>query len=799
MLMCLLKECSRVTLLSLDGDWKLRHFPEGNPRILHPEDLPSDNEVSARVPGNVELDLHRAGQVPEPFFANNIHLMRQFETHEWWYTRDFDVPEGYTAQPCDLVFGGLDTLATVWVNGVEVGHAANMLIEHRFDVTAALRPGARNTIAVRLASAVNFARTLHYDVAASSGEGREEGLFIRKAPHMWGWDIMPRAVTAGIWRSVAIEQRPEHAIEQLYYWTADVAEESATLGVRFQFRTSLPAFDQLAIRFRGVCGDDSFEFTWPVEFIAGGCRIPVPAPQLWWPKGYGEPHLYTVTAQLLHDGVPLTERVDRIGIRKVVVERTETGGSPLVAHNHSGVARYDLPSDPDHHFLFKVNDTPIMVKGANWVPLDAFHSRDAERVGQAIDLFDDLGCNMIRCWGGNVYEDHAFFDLCDEKGMLVWQDFAFACCLYPQTEEFLAQVRVEAQAVVEKLRNHASLAIWCGDNENDMGYVSNGLLPAINRLTREVIPHVINRCDPFRAYVPSSPFVPPALGASGQAWMYTPEQHLWGPRGYFKNVFYTQHTANFIGEIGYHGSPNVASIKRFISPEKLWPWQDNAEWQTHAVYHWQHTAINRDRIQLMANQVRELFGTIPEDLESFALASQISQAEAKKFFIESTRLRKWQTSGILWWNVIDGWPQFSDAIVDYYFGKKLAYHYIRRVQHPVCVMIGEAGPSLYLPVVIGNDSRADAAVRYRVWDADSGETAAEGEFVVPANQNYQVARIRTFAAEQRLLLISWEVDGQSYGNHYLVGQPALALEQYRAWLPALAALPQAFDAQQVGQ
>ncbi|MDI7275945.1 MAG: hypothetical protein QME94_08190 [Anaerolineae bacterium] len=159
----------------------------------------------------------------------------------------------------------------------------------------------------------------------------------------------------------------------------------------------------------------------------------------------------------------------------------------------------------------------------------------------------------------------------------------------------------------------------------------------------------------------------------------------------------------------------------------------------HSVYHWQHRAHDRDRIRLMADQVRELFGAIPDDLDTFALASQIVQAEAKKHFVESTRLRKWRTTGVLWWNVLDGWPQFSDAVVDYYFGRKLAYHYLWRVQRPLCIVIGEPGPDKYLPVIVCNDSRQAREGRYRVWDADSGETAAEGTYAVPANQNWQVA------------------------------------------------------------
>ena len=792
-----------MTHISLDGNWRLAHLKEG--QVAHPDDLATAGVelIAAHVPGNVELDLVRAGALAEPFYADNVRRLRPLEFEEWWYTREFEVPREEAGQAWELVFAGLDTLATVWVNGVEVGRAANMLIEHRFDVTDTLRPGEVNRIAVRLGSELNYARRFHYDAVVRGAEYREEGLFIRKAPHVWGWDIMPRVVSAGIWRSVWLEVRPPTAIEQIYYWTGNVGLDGATLGVRFQFRTDAPTLDGFTMRFRGVCGQHTFEFEWPVEFVAGGCRIPVPGARLWWPKGYGEPNLYTVTAQLCRDGHVLAERVDRIGIRKLVVDRTERAGAAWSPRGAAGgVTRVDVPPDPESHFVFIVNDQPIMVKGANWVPLDAFHSRDAGRVEQAVALFDDLGCNMIRCWGGNVYQDRRFFDLCDEGGILVWQDFSYACCRYPQTEDFLAQVREEAQAIVAKLRNHPSLALWCGDNEIDAMYLGEGLSPEHNRLTREVLPQVVHRCDPHREYVPSSPYVPPSvskafLAGDARAWRYAPEQHLWGPRGYYKGAFYTQHSAHFIGEIGYHGCPNVSSIRRFISAEKLWPWQDNDEWQVHSVYHWQHGAIDRDRIQLMANQVRELFGAIPDDLEAFALASQITQAEAKKFFIESTRLRKWHTSGILWWNVIDGWPQFSDAIVDYYFGKKLAYHYIWRVQRPVSVIVGEQGPDKYLPVVVSNDTRCPAEVSYQVWDADSAEEVVGGAFTVPANQNWQVGRIRTYASDQRLYLISWEVDGRTYGNHYLAGMPPFSLERYRAWLQAIAALPRAFDPAQI--
>jgi beta-mannosidase len=815
---------------SLDGEWLLYHFEHGTLEIKTPADLQISGliPIPACVPGNVEIDLQRAGVLPDPFVGDNIRLLRPFEFHDWWYRREFHLPAEFSSQRVELVCEGLDTFATIWINGQSAGQAANMLIPHRFEITGLLRAGEINEITIRLSSAMAEARSQTYDAGTLSWEHRWEGLYVRKAAHMWGWDILPRMVSAGIWRPVRLQTIPEHAIEQLYTWTVDASPEQATLGVWFQVHTSEPV-DGLVMRFEGRCRDQTFEYEWPLEFITDGCTISIPDPKLWWPAGYGEPNLYTVAVRLCRGEQVLAERTERIGLRKLVVDRTELAGQAWTPEPaNQSPARLDTPPAAASHFVIQINGEPVMIKGTNWVPLDALHSRDAERLADALAMVADLGCNMIRCWGGNVYEQEAFFDWCDEHGVLVWQDFAFACCIYPQTDAFLTEVRGEVEAVTQRLRNHACLALWCGDNEIDMVYHSQGRDPGRNRLTREVIPQVLERLDPQRAYLPSSPYIPPALAQRADAWTATPEQHLWGPRGYYKSPFYTKHSAHFIGEIGYHGCPNVASIQRFITPEHRWPWQDNEEWQVHAVYHWQHHAIERDRIRLMANQIRELFGEIPEDLPTFALASQMAQAEAKKYFIESTCLRKWQTSGILWWNLLDGWPQFSDAVVDYYFGKKLAYHYIRRAQQLVCVFCGDAGnlgfigsgatdkPQIsdnfpsplkregdrgwgVLPLIASNDSRQAADIHYRVCDADTDQLVAEGDFTLPANQNWQVASIPVTIGEQRLFLIEWQVGEAKFGNHYLFGAPPFRLERYRQWLPKIAALPRVFALEEIAR
>jgi beta-mannosidase len=792
--------------INLDGEWQLYGFPFGQYVIDHPDDLTSLNlsPIKAQVPGNVELDLLNAGLIPEPFFGKNFQDLRAFETYEWWYIRKFGFKSEAGSDKFQLEMRGVDTYGTVWINGVLIGNTHNMLIEHRLQVDNLLE--GENQIVIRIKSAVNESRKHHYDPSMMSWENREEGLFTRKAPHGWGWDIMPRIVSAGIWRSIWIESIPKIDIDQLYFWTADISSTSASVGVWFQFHTPDTDLSGYSLDIFGICGDHKFEHHLPVEFITGRGFIQVKNPFLWWPKGYGEPNLYEVRVQLKRNGETLCERNETIGIRKATILRSESVKAAWQLKGPDGIpSRVDINPDPDSHFLVKINDVPIMIKGTNWVPLDAYHSRDNERLSKALDLADELHCNMIRCWGGNVYEDHGFFDYCDQHGILVWQDFSFACCRYPQTPEFLDLVRIEAEVVVRKLRNHSSLIIWCGDNEIDMTYLSDGLSPENNRISREVLPQIIHRLDPHREYIPSSPYISPEAFRVENPWTATPEQHLWGPRGYYKSRFYSDHSAHFIGEIGYHGCPNVRSIKKFISPEKLWPITDstayhligNDEWQAHAVYHWQHDGVDRDRIQLMSNQIRELFGEIPNNMDDYVLASQICQAEAIKYFIESTRLRKWHTSGILWWNLIDGWPQFSDAIVDYYYSKKLAYYYVKRVQQPVSIILGEPGGDSYLPIIMCNDSSRYAEGSYRIWDGDSGEVVAEDSFQSPTNQNWQLGRIRSFTSEHRLYLIEWIENGKSFGNHYMVGSPPINLQRYRDWLPAIAKLSNSFDIRRI--
>ena len=761
--------------ISLNGVWSLYYAPEKQlpetPEALALSDI---GRVEATVPGNVELDLFRAGVCPDPFFGENLYEFRKYEFYGWWYTRVFTVDEDFLRQRVTLFLGGVDTFADVYVNGVKALTADNMMREYEAEVGGLLHAG-ENTIAVRIASAVNRAREMDYPagVRGPGWEHTDEMICVRKPGHCFGWDIAPRFVSAGLWRGVELRRQKKTRIRETYLETLSATERSASVLVKCRFETDDEYLEDFAVRVEGACGESRFDKLLKVKFVSDEITFTVDRPKLWWPKGYGEANLYDVTISLMHCGEVVDQRRERLGIRTAEVEaRFETGDAG--------------------EFKVLVNHVPILIKGANWVPLDAFHSRDAQRVQQAVGLFAEAGCNIVRCWGGNVYEDHRFYDLCDENGILVWQDFSLACAIYPQDDAFARIVEDEAVQIVRKLRNHPCILLWSGDNEVDAMYYNFGYLyPHVrdNRISREVLPRVTAGHDPLRYYLPSSPFVP--LHIVGD--LNVPEQHNWGPRDYFKGDFYKHSTAHFISEIGYHGCPSVGSLRRFISEDCLWPIQ-NGEWDAHNT---EYTKCIRDRgydrNQLMVDQVTDMFGETPEALERFAMLSQASQAEAVKFFIENVRLHKWRKTGIIWWNMLDCWPQISDAVVDYYFHRKLAFHYIRRVQQPICLIVAEA-ENWHHEVVLCNDSRMDAEVRYIVADGETGETLLEGVEISRANENLPLGRIKTYSGVQRLLTLSWSVDGKPGANHYVTGYPAFDGDRYRRWIDIISALEEPFDA-----
>ena len=753
--------------LNLNGAWKLYcHRERGgkNPPFgVLPPAAAAEFMIPAAVPGEVQLDLMNAGMAPDPFYGDNYYEYIKYESCGWVYEKTFDCPLPANGSEIILRFGGIDTVADVFINGAFVGHTENMLTEQLFSVRVFLKDG-ENTLAVHIFSAVNFIRQKPYPVYVHGGGDRMQLPYLRKAAHSVGWDIFPRMMTAGLWRDVELFDQPAARITQTYFAVSRVWEEKALLRWAVRFASDADELEDFEVRVHAACGESAFGFTAKAVFPALNGSYTVEAPLLWWPKGYGPQNLYTVTTALYYKGTRVDEKTERIGLRSVRLERDFTPGS--------------------QKFQFYVNNQPVFLRGSNHVPTDVFHSRAKDRAEKTAALLCELGCSVIRSWGGGIYEDDRFYDLCDENGIFIWQDFAFGNALYPQDGSIDENVRAEAEKLIRRIRSHPSVLIYAADNEIDMRYANLDLPEARvteNRIARQVLAGAVSQHDPYRQFLLSSPEVPFGFSLNN-----VPEQHTWGARAWYKDDFYKHSTAAFIGEAGYHGCPAKESLEKFIPQKDLWP-VFNRSWAAHSTEDLR-TGEGLDRIRMMANQVEILCGRQAQTLDEMVLASQFAQAEAVKFFIERSLFLRPHRTGVIWWNAVDGWPQISDAVTDYYYNKKQAFKVIRRAQYPVTAFIGECAGWEY-PLVIANCTLEDAAVEYRVLDAETGETLLAGAKNAPANRNTDCGGLRPAASAKRLLLIDYTVNGARQLNHFITGFPPYEIALLRRWAEIIQNLP----------
>lgn len=751
---------------SLNGKWNL-YIEENCKCSDYSEKITTESElinrglvpINGTVPGNFELDMQAAGLIEDPYFGTRVLKLQQLENRHLWYCREFDY-DSTNNDNTYLKFDGIDTFADIYLNGVLIGSADNMFISHEFSAHSLVN--GKNRLTVHIKPTCIEARKYHFDFDVSlCFKYNYPSMMTRKAAHTFGWDIAPRIVSGGMWRGVSVIRKKPDRIEDIFIDTVSVENNEAILSGYYRLELSGDFASEYSLEITGECGDSCFKISeerlWHNQ---KKFSVNLKEPKLWWPRFMGEANLYAVTAVLRRNGIVLDEHSFKLGIRKIKLNRSDVVGN-------------------ESSFGFEVNGLPMFVMGTNWVPLDAFHSNDASRLDKALEMLADINCNAVRCWGGNVYEDHAFFDFCDSNGIIVWQDFAMGCATYPLNEVFLSKFKTEVECVVRKLRQHPSLALWAGDNECDIAYAyweeikSN---PAYNKATREIIPEVLRRLDPFREYLPSSPYVSEAAFESGLEDI-LPEEHLWGPRDYFKGDFYINSKAHFASETGYHGAPAVESIKKFISEDKCWPILNDECYVHSACMELGDDALYAYRNPLMLNQVKVLFGKEPESLEEFVTLSQISQAEADKFFIERFRSGKWKRSGIIWWNLVDCWPQFSDAVVDYYYNKKLAYSFIKRSQQPVALMFKEPEKG-ELKLIAANEYPDKVNIRYTVKDMKTGETVMGSDADVNGLSNFVLGCIPYNENQVNYYYIEWQAEGSHGINHYISGKAPYDPREY---------------------
>lgn len=744
---------------------------------------------TATVPGNIEPELQRLGLCGDYLPSDSYHATTAFDLTDFTYRYTFDSPPLPKDHTRFLVFEGIDTVATVTLNGKTVLECANMHRTFRIPLDGEALRETGNLLSVTIHSAELYARHRESAVFEMQRPGNlyEGNIHLRKARYMWGWDHAPRLRTVGIFRPVYLEDLPVERFKDAYLFTAALSDGEARLGFRWEYTLPDTAVMQnYTLRYTllsdgsvAYCGEEEAFFPRGVRHI----KVPLDKIRLWWPKGYGDPHLCDFRLEMLKNGEKVAEWNAKWGIRTVrFIEREPSAGDP-------GELR------------FIVNNVDVFARGTNWKPLDPLPSLADAKVERALALADDLNCNMIRIWGGGFYEDHPFFDYCDRHGILVWHDFMFACEVPTRDDAYCEEVRREAEEIVKKLRNHPSLALWCGDNENDQNFgwahKDSTALPSDQRISREILRNAVLDYDPYRAYVASSPHMFDSAVTdyrrTGEKLREGAERHLYHPDSFTGGYHLRTVKARFLGEVGPWGA-NVASIH-----EELWErekaramrlWDKERDPNTPMIDIHQHDTYFMQWRQAGKRVVTDWFGRDyrPEEWRDYLLALNFACAEVFKDTVEFFRISRPEKTGVLWWSLLDMWPMlFNYSVVDSSFRPKLPYYYLKNSQQSfafiVCRKEYEGNVALYAANETLSVHEGTCRITAVAQDGTERPVLSVPYRVMP-NRSIRVAAPEE-GGEAELWLIEWEENGQIHRNHYVTGKRPYSLSIYREWMQRL--------------
>ncbi|MGC9346893.1 MAG: beta-mannosidase [Anaerolineae bacterium] len=613
-----------------------------------------DAWAPARLPGSVHTDLMALGRIPDPFVADNELEVQWVAERDWEYRVHFRPDEGLLAEErIFLVCDGLDTLSDVRFNDQFLGHTENMFRQYRWNVTDLITKG-QNEVHLLFSSTVNYMLDKQEEEPLiGPSQSIPGGAHVRKAPSQFGWDWGPQLPPMGIWREIRLEGyttarlndvhlRQIHRLEGVTLRVGVAVERWRSADLEARVQVTAPTGEVQACRI-SLDGVDT----------EGREEIDIKDPQLWWPNGYGPQPLYQVHVSLYEGEILRDERDLQIGLRKLELlqEQDDFGTS----------------------FTFVVNDVPIFAKGANWIPADSFPTRlTAARLEHLIRSAAEANMNMLRVWGGGLYEDDLFYDLCDQYGLLIWQDFIFSCSVYPADEAFLDDVRDEIIYNIRRLRHHPSMALWCGNNEMEWGWVGWGWAERTgpeyktyyDQMFHHMLPELCETYDPDTPYWPSSPssgipFEDPGGVRAGD----THNWEVWHGGAPFEQ--YRDHPSRFVSEFGFQSLPPLDTVRTYAA---------EADWNmtSYIMEHHQRNASGNGKIiTYMTAHFR-----MPKDFPSLIYLSQLLQAEAVRTGVEFWR-RNPSTSGALYWQLNDCWPVASWASLDYY-GRWKALHYAAR-------------------------------------------------------------------------------------------------------------------------
>ncbi len=637
-----------MSFIPLSASWKLS--PLGGPV---PDGTPQ--EIPATVPGTVHTDLLNAGLIADPYLDRNEDLVQWIGESDFSYSAQIDVDdEG--AERTDLVFDGLDTVATVSLGDTVIGQTRNQHRRYRFDVTALVQSGERG-LRVDFSSAMKEARAAEARIGWRPRVGNPNPYnALRKMACNFGWDWGPVLVTAGIDGPVSVHQ---WSIARLAEVVPLVTVDDGTghVTVRVALERTGNADVLVSAVLTAPDGTEVGSTSQTTTDSSAELSFDIAGPELWWPRGYGSQPLYGL-AVTLHDARTPSHELDvwrrSIGFRTVEVK----------------VA----PDDHGTSFSFSVNGKYVFVKGANWIPDDCFTPRVTEEdYARGVADAVDANMNLLRVWGGGRYESDALYDLCDRAGLMVWQDFAFACAAYSEADELWKEVEAEARENVARLAPHASLVFWNGSNENIEGFWHWGWREELHEgeswglgYYDDLLPRVIAEIDPTRDYRPSSPFNPkdwsdvrnPNHGTV-HSWV------AWNQRDY---LAYGESIPRFVAEFGFQGPPNWSTLTRAVHDEPLAP--TSAGVLAHQKADDGNGKLERGFIDHLPS---------PATMDDWHFTTQINQARAITYGIEHFRSWSPRTAGTIIWQLNDCWPVASWAAVDGDGRRKPLWYALRAV------------------------------------------------------------------------------------------------------------------------
>ncbi len=628
--------------------------------------------VPATVPGCVHTDLLAAGLIPDPYLDENEAALSWIGQVDWCYETSFEHDPGTHVSCLDLVALGLDTVAEVRVNDVVVGQARNMNRTHRFDLRAAVRPG-RNHLAVTFAAGLPAAERFSAELGPRPHVNGHPYNGIRKMAANYGWDWGPVLVTAGIWRPIEVQAWHTARLAGVRP-LATVADGIGTVEVHADLARA--GSGTLTLR---VSTADS-QVTVPIgpDAVTGVARIEVTDVELWWPHGMGAQTRYPLTVELRTGDEVLDRWTGAVGFRTVRIDMT-----------------------PDQHgtpFVIEVNGVPLFARGVNWIPDDCFPSRvSRDRYSARLHAARDANVTLVRVWGGGRYESEDFYDVCDELGLLVWQDFLFACAAYAEEEPLRGEVEAEAREAVTRLSAHPSLAVWNGCNENLWGYADWNWQDQLADRTwgagyyYDLLPAILAELDPTRPYAPGSPFSPAGRHPNDPSHA---TMHIWDVWNQLDYTAYRDYTPRFVAEFGFQGPATWSTLTRAIHDQPL-------ATDSPGVLAHQKAESGQDKL---ARGLKAHL-PVPANFADWHWATSLNQARAVAFGIEHFRSLRPLCMGTIVWQLNDCWPVTSWSAIDGDGRRKPMWYAMRRSFADRLVTMQPRGESLALIAV--NDGSSD--------------------------------------------------------------------------------------------